>query len=240
MVISQTIKDTAFSILDKSKHRGFHCFRDLRFYSSEFNLSVETMFDVGANIGQTSKELRGFFPNAKIHAFEPIASTFEILKNNMAGIKENIVLNNFALGPEAKEIIIELSDNSLTNSLLREVTDNSQTKLTQTIKVINGDNYCELNDISSIYLLKTDTEGYDLDVLKGFEKMLANNSIRFILSEVTLDESDSAHTQFNELNRYLIEYGYKVSNFYDSIYYQGFSPNLYYCNCLWSLSLDRY
>ena len=56
MILSKVFKELAFSILDNSKFMGFHLLRDLRFYASQFNLSVETIFDVGANIGQTSRE----------------------------------------------------------------------------------------------------------------------------------------------------------------------------------------
>ena len=54
MILSKVFKELAFSILDKSKFRGFHLLRDLRFYASQFNLPGETTFDVEANIGQTS------------------------------------------------------------------------------------------------------------------------------------------------------------------------------------------
>ena len=34
------------------------------------------IFDVGANIGQTSARLAALFPDASIHAFEPVAASF--------------------------------------------------------------------------------------------------------------------------------------------------------------------
>lgn len=51
MATSNILKDFAFSILDNSKFRGFHLFKDLRFYACQFKLSTKTIFDVGANIG---------------------------------------------------------------------------------------------------------------------------------------------------------------------------------------------
>ena len=240
MIISQAFKELAFSILDKSKFRGFHLLRDLRFYSAQFNLSIETIFDVGANIGQTSTELRKYFPNASIHAFEPINSTFEILSKNICHDR-NVILNNVALGAEEKEITIFLQNESLINSLLNEVDIEVESKTmdrkqqTQKIQVLNGNRYCNSNNIESVFLLKTDTEGYDLDVLMGFEEILSNHQISFILVEVTFNEDDLSHSSFYHVNEYMNKHGYKLSGLYDGIYYGGFQPDLNYCNCLWAL-----
>lgn len=245
MIISEVFKDLAFSILDKSKQRGYHLFRDLKFYSSQFNWPVENIFDVGANIGQTSRELRKYFPNSMIHAFEPIDSTFDILRANLYQDKKTI-LNNVALGAEEKEVTILLKSESRINSLLNEIKANAENLITtdkqrhiQTIKVISGDNYCNLNNIESIFLLKTDTEGYDLDVLRGFKKMILDKKILFILVEVTFDHTNLSQTNFSKVNEYLTLHGFRLSGFYDLIHHDGFYPNLSYCNCLFSLPLEK-
>ncbi|WP_295668241.1 FkbM family methyltransferase, partial [uncultured Mucilaginibacter sp.] len=49
-------------------------------------------FDIGANIGNYTLELRNYFPNALIYSFEPVKSTFEKLQNNT--INTNINLYN--------------------------------------------------------------------------------------------------------------------------------------------------
>lgn len=44
--------------------------------------SIQNILDVGANVGQTTIELRKAFPCGTIHAFEPVGSTFrELLQN---------------------------------------------------------------------------------------------------------------------------------------------------------------
>lgn len=233
-IIAKTLKDTAFSILDKSKSRGFHFLNDLRFYASQFNLPTETIFDVGANIGQTSIELRKYFPNSSIHAFEPINSTFEILNTNCRN-SQGIVLNNVALGAENKELEIIVGMESCMNSLLNEVTSKHQEEQIQVVRVIKGDEYSKNNNITSVFLLKTDTEGYDLDVLSGFETMIAQGQILFIFSEVTFDEENISQTSFFKINKYLNSHGYTFSGLYDLVHHGGFMPNLKYCNCLWAL-----
>jgi FkbM family methyltransferase len=242
MILAEKLKDFAFSILDRSKQRGFHLFKDLKFYSSQFNLPAKTIFDVGANIGQTSIELRKYFPDAFIHAFEPIDTTFKLLQQNL-GSDRHISLNNIALGAETSTKNIKLALNSCLNSLLNEIdrgpnvaADNLE--YVQEIKISTGYNYCNLSQIEDIYLLKSDTEGYDLMVLQGFEKMLAAKKISFLLVEVNFAERGSMQVKqspFYAINDYLMGYGYNLVGFYDAIHHGGFEPNLSYCNCLYSL-----
>jgi hypothetical protein len=49
------------------------------------------------------------------------------------------------------------------------------------------DVFCEENSIGSIDILKIDTEGFDLIVLQGAERMLQNGRIKFI------------HVEYNDL-----------------------------------------
>ena len=50
--IKNLIKESAFSILNISKSRGYHLERDLVFYSKYYDMDI-VIFDIGANIGQT-------------------------------------------------------------------------------------------------------------------------------------------------------------------------------------------
>jgi FkbM family methyltransferase len=242
MIFSGKIKDFAFSILDRSKQLGFHLFKDLKFYSTQFNLPAQTIFDVGANIGQTSVELRKYFPDAFIHAFEPIDTTFSLLEQNL-GSDRAIRLNNIALGAETSTKNIKLAPNNCLNSLLNEIELESNAaannlEYIQEIKISTGRDYCNFNQIEDVYLLKSDTEGYDLMVLQGFEKMLAAKKISFILVEVNFAERSSMQVKqspFYDINDYLMTYGYNLVGFYDAIHHGGFEPNLSYCNFLYSL-----
>src|SRR5262245_42791415 len=56
-----------------------------------------TIFDVGANVGQTIQLLRVTFPQATIHAFEPGNNAFKALRENCSQLKR-VHINNFAVG----------------------------------------------------------------------------------------------------------------------------------------------
>ena len=46
---------------------------------------IRTVFDVGANVGNFSRFALSVFPQARVWAFEPITSTYEVLRKNVGG-----------------------------------------------------------------------------------------------------------------------------------------------------------
>lgn len=144
---------------------------------------VETIFDVGANIGQTSLRLLKKFPDANIFAFEPIPNTYEKLQANLDHASK-VRLFNMALGNSIGELSMTNVENSLLNTChLDSQLDNKDNSQIVKVGVNTIDNFCQANRISRIHLLKTDTEGFDLNVLKGAENLLRNQNIDFIFSE---------------------------------------------------------
>ena len=78
------------------------------------------------------------------------------------------------------------------------------------IKLIIGDDYITNNRITNIDLLKIDTEGYELNVLKGFKKSLSKKlikNIQFEFSNASLELKES----FRDYYRFLYEHGYNLS-----------------------------
>lgn len=160
---------------------GFDYCADIKYCLDE--QKVKTIFDVGANVGQTSLHLLKHFPDADIFAFEPVPNTYKKLQANLSHISQ-VQLFNTALGSSIGELPMTNIENSLLNTC-RLDSQLGSGKTSQIVKVSLDtiDNFCELNKISRIHLLKTDTEGFDLNVLKGAENLLRNQKIDFIFSE---------------------------------------------------------
>ena len=57
------------------------------------------------------------------------------------------------------------------------------TNTTRTIETVKGDDFLSENHINKIDLLKIDTEGSEMEVLKGFEKSIDNKIIRAVQFE---------------------------------------------------------
>lgn len=70
--------------------------------------SPKVIWDIGANIGSASLYFNSRFPQAHIHAFEPIPDNFLLAERNLAGLP--VSLHNIALGPEDAEMSITASD----------------------------------------------------------------------------------------------------------------------------------
>ena len=64
--------------------------------------------------------------------------------------------------------------------------------------------------------LKTDTEGYDLHVLRGAHKALSENRVDFVYCEVGFARDDVQHTYFEDLLTYLLGHGYHFAGLFDT------------------------
>ena len=49
----------------------------------EYNIDIEVIYDIGANVGIYTIHFAKTFNNSKIYSFEPVKNTFEILKKNI-------------------------------------------------------------------------------------------------------------------------------------------------------------
>lgn len=140
------------------------------------------VFDVGANIGDWSKLVNSKFREVNIHSFEPIPYVFQKLEENLVEI-DNIKVNNFALGNT--EGVINMNyypSNSLFSSVFNHPLGQGKENIIQ-VNVVKGDYYCEFNNINEIHFLKIDVEGFESEVLFGFEKMLSERKIKMIQFE---------------------------------------------------------
>ena len=173
--------------------------------------SPEILFDIGANVGQTTKKFLNLFPNSKIYSFEALPDTFAMLKEAV-GSRKNLILNNIAL--DSHEGTAEFVDRAghPGNYLLWRSNDN--TLPTVKVSTITGDAYCEQNAISKIDFLKIDTEGNDQRVLVGFSNMLRKKSIQYIQVECTTNFDNRFHVHIEQFMRFLHPFGYRLADIF--------------------------
>jgi FkbM family methyltransferase len=190
-------------------------------------------FRRGANVGQTVDRFREYFPSARIEAFEPVSNTFETLQENTDGLS-NVYCHPFALGEAGETKTIELEPDSLLNSLTNEVSEPKGNTSTENISVRRLDEFCEEQDIRHIDVLKTDTEGYDIEVLEGGGKMLSEHRIDFVISETGFQLPAQRQTSFSALNEFLQGKEYRVAGFYEIEHERPSQPAIDYCNVLYA------
>ncbi|NER29572.1 MAG: FkbM family methyltransferase [Symploca sp. SIO1C4] len=181
---------------------------------------LEVIFDVGANIGQTSQELINYFPDSYIYAFEPVPSTFKELLRNTNNFK-NIKPINIAFGDQIDRLPITTDFLSVYNTFLidkKQKKSSNEVEETTLVDVETIDNFRQRNNIDQVNLVKIDTEGYEINVLKGAEISLKEQKIDYIFAECDFYSRPNSqpHGNFTELLNYLQRFKYQVVSFYTS------------------------
>jgi FkbM family methyltransferase len=166
---------------------GHDPFRDIRLLNEKWNSSVRALFDVGANYGGTSLKAVKQFPEAQIFAFEPHPETFLRLTDTTRHYSAIHPVQK-ALGAEAgDQVMYTYGSSGVINSLVPNAQAVVRFRLEQsspvTVKCTTVDLFCAEQKIKKIDVLKIDTEGFDLEVLRGADAMLKRGAISFIYFE---------------------------------------------------------
>lgn len=156
-------------------------------------LGVDVVLDVGANDGQFGERLRRSHYRGEIHSFEPVASAYAKLRAAAAG-DGRWHTHNFALGSEDATRVINVSGNTVFNSLLKTNSycanhfgDESVSTSEEPISVRRLDGFLAEHARTlrghSIFL-KMDTQGFDRHVFDGIGEWMG--SIAMLQSEIFL------------------------------------------------------
>ncbi|MDA7529236.1 FkbM family methyltransferase [bacterium] len=187
---------------------------------------METVFDVGANVGTWSCNLCKLFEDTKIHAFEPNPLSFNILNTENKNKLHRI--NKCAVGDKDGNITLYLPND--TPSELCSVFPTGYPKETALeVEMTTLDNYAKRNLITYINLIKIDVEGNELAVLKGSSRLLKLNQVDLIQFEFSR-VSSSSRIFFKDIYDILISYGYKLSRIHPHglIKVDDYDPNSEY------------
>jgi FkbM family methyltransferase len=159
------------------------------------------IFDVGANVGNYSREVSAYFSSVdfRLYSFEPSVVTFKKLIETTAAIPQ-IIPENIGFGDEIKQVLLYADkDTSGFASVYQRDLAHSGIFLNQTeeIKLTTIDAYCTRHGIEHIHFLKLDVEGHEFNALKGASAMLRDQKIAFIQFEFGGTSID-ARTYFHD------------------------------------------
>lgn len=199
------------------------------------------IFDVGANVGQTCLAFLDAFPEAKVYAFEPVPSTFASLVANTAE-HPSIIPNRVALGASSTTVHMTNGSNSKTNRIIPDARRDGHSV---EVDMARGDEFCVHHNVDKIGYLKVDAEGKDLDVIVGFQKMLADQRIDIIEAEVGMNRRNMLHVPFEQVKAFLEPIGYSLFYLFEQFPDTKFSGFGYLrrCNAVFAsehvLAVDR-
>jgi FkbM family methyltransferase len=176
------------------------------------------VFDVGANTGQTIARVRHFMPGATIHSFEPSESTFEELRERY-GDDPLIHLNRVALGARREERkLFENVSSEMTSFLPLGEHGWGSVAATTLVPVETLDDYSERAGVARIDLLKLDTQGFELEVLRGGAETLAAGRVTLVLAEVFFADVYESAPSFCEVQQAVSQHGFVLVSIYDLHY----------------------
>jgi FkbM family methyltransferase len=140
------------------------------------------IIDGGANTGSYSLLINKLCPGSLVYSFEPVKSTFEKLKENVADYNNIIPLNKGLFNDNCTREI-NLYESNIHSSLYDIQGLPYESKGRHTIELICGDDFVKDQNIGDIDLLKIDVEGAEYDAILGFERHIEKGKIKAIQFE---------------------------------------------------------
>jgi FkbM family methyltransferase len=195
------------------------------------------IIDVGSNRGDVTSKYLELFPSVYIHAFEPYSDSYTIFEK-LFGHNKKIVLNKYALSSDTNDKQLHINKSVDTNSFLESTLlgVSSDKSCTTTGKVLvkcdTLDNYCKKEGIETIDILKIDTQGFEIEVLKGASHLLKENKIKMIYCEAYFQCQYKSQPLFQDILQYLSSYNYVLQDLYDPYYGDN---NLLWCDAIFVL-----
>lgn len=193
-----------------------------------------TILDVGANIGQSCLPLAEALPEARIYAFEPAARSFAELQANAAG-HPNIEPVQLALGAATERGTMLTERTAFTNRLER-VLPRERPSLAQAlgrapggppppvaeppprkvrrqeVEIMTGADFCRDRGIDHVSFLKVDTEGHDLEIVRGFGPLL--HIVDFVQVEAATNDYNRTHVPLRDFQTVLGQAGFYLFRIY--------------------------
>lgn len=211
------VRQTGFDIVRyQGKRLGVDPYKDMQRFLKGVNEPV--IFDVGANVGQSVDDFKATFPGCTIHSFEPSPSTYQMLKAHCEGVS-NVQAWNYGVGSVDTTLTLEENEYSDMTSFLRPSTLawGNIVKSTE-VPVVALDSFAKDHDVEFIHILKSDTQGYDFEVMKGADRLMKENRIGLVFFEFIFSDQYTGIPPFDEVYRYLMDHNFTLVTFYRQFY----------------------
>jgi len=195
----------------------------INFFKHKFKDQPLTIIDVGAHVGETISLFLKNFTIKQIICYEASRLNFNKLTKFKNFKKNNIFLNNIALGSKETELeFFQTSESSSSTFCKIDQNSNYFKRKKNILDMFNRDEYIlkselikivtlknEFNkyDLKHIDILKIDTEGFEFDVIRGADESL--KLVNFILFEHHYDQMIIKNYKFSQINEYLTKLNFK-------------------------------
>jgi len=175
-------------------------------------------FDIGANVGVQTLQLKEYFKNSIIHSFEPTNFGYNKLKNNILlnpKLSKKIFINQIFLTNKKKNIPKQVYASwNLQNKDTVHKKHFGSLKKTNNASSFKLDSYIKNKKIKKIDFIKLDVDGHELDVLKSGYNFLKEKKVPIIFEVAPYLYKEYGYTYYDLINLFK-ELGYKFYNIHN-------------------------
>jgi FkbM family methyltransferase len=193
--------------------------------------------DVGANVGQTLESFLGWWPNLHCLSLEPLPAAFAELQKVANTLGDNAEVLNLGVSDKRGRVTLHSSKSQSTNSSFRKFNKAAETAASHRglrdkpshLELGDDDNYSidvEVETLDQLLggdskvgaaekfrqygldLLKIDTQGWELSVLRGASRVLRDTKV--VLTEWQFDDVYGRPPAINELDSILSDAGFRL------------------------------
>lgn len=222
-----------FDIIDKYFHQ-----KEILKYLKENLKEIEIFFDIGSHKGLYTDLIINNFRTNKVIMIEPQKEIFKHIKNKYNKNK-NIILYNAAISSNNKTQTLYINKHDLTSSLTKIDKKNKYLNLKArlfggsinemiqkkySVKSYKLIEIIKKRNIKQIDLLKIDTEGHELQVLKGtgsfMKKKISHILIEFHNSDIFLNYDAKLIHKYLKKNNFILKkiFKFPFTTWEDRIY----------------------
>lgn len=187
------------------------------------NVRIPVVFDIGAHFGNAAEfYLRMFNKGCNVYCFEPEPLALERLRQRF---EENhqVTIHPVALWKRryssTKAFYVGGQSGEMSSLLQRPEAGRRyyrhELKQRIRVKVDSVDEFCEEHNIPFIHVMKIDTQGTELDILRGAVNKLVEGAISLIYTEVQFVPLYQGGDNFAEICQFLSGYGYELFDIYN-------------------------
>jgi len=223
MSLAQRFKDSLPNDL-KRRVREYRHRNDAGLYSALLSIdpSIETVFDIGANVGNLSLVFLRWFPEATVHGFEPATKMFSEMNARIdgAGFSDRFQAHRIGFFDKETQGDLHLASHHGANSLMgigeayHAANPHIGSEATESIELVRMDDFVRDAGITHIDLVKIDVEGVENEVLLGGRETFST-MVDTVIMEMSFVRHERAEGNHIQLFQMMHELGFAPSYMFD-------------------------
>ena len=179
------------------------------------HFNINYVIDIGANVGQFSVEILDNGFKGEIISFEPLTSAYSELVKNSKKYNNWTIYPKSAIGNTDGEIEINISNNSVSSSILNiskkhiDASNESRYIGIEKVRIHKLDSLFSKEQLKDKNIfIKIDTQGFEWQVLEGASNILEDT--KGLLCELSFDKLYEGQHLWQEIITKLEQYNFKL------------------------------